>query len=181
MEQEQVDELTELALRARRGDQAAAAAFVRATQPDVWRLCSGLSSRDAADDLTQETYARAFAALHRFAGRSSVRTWLLAIARNVCADHVRAAVRVRSLPLSPPRVTPDPAEAVALGALLDGLDATRREAFVLTQLLGLSYAEAAEVCDCPVGTIRSRVARAREELVAAVRTDARGARRSSGG
>jgi RNA polymerase sigma-70 factor (ECF subfamily) len=44
----------------------------------------------------------------------------------------------------------------------------RRDAFVLTQVLGLGYAEAAQVCDCPVGTIRSRVARARQELVAAL-------------
>jgi RNA polymerase sigma-70 factor (ECF subfamily) len=44
----------------------------------------------------------------------------------------------------------------------------RREAFVATQVVGLSYAEAAELCDCPVGTIRSRVARARDDLVAAL-------------
>jgi RNA polymerase sigma-70 factor, ECF subfamily len=50
----------------------------------------------------------------------------------------------------------------------------RREAFVLTQVAGLSYAEAAEICGCPVGTIRSRVARAREDLVVAHRdTDRR--------
>jgi RNA polymerase sigma-70 factor (ECF subfamily) len=51
--------------------------------------------------------------------------------------------------------------------VLDVLDRDRREAFVLTQLLGMSYAEAADVCGCPVGTIRSRVARARGDLVAA--------------
>jgi RNA polymerase sigma-70 factor (ECF subfamily) len=45
----------------------------------------------------------------------------------------------------------------------------RREAFVLTQVVGLSYDEAATVCTCPVGTIRSRVARARSDLIAAIR------------
>ncbi|MFD2398142.1 sigma factor-like helix-turn-helix DNA-binding protein [Prauserella oleivorans] len=50
------------------------------------------------------------------------------------------------------------------------MDSERREAFVLTQVLGLSYAEAAEVCDCAVGTIRSRVFRARRDLVDALRT-----------
>jgi RNA polymerase sigma-70 factor (ECF subfamily) len=62
------------------------------------------------------------------------------------------------------QVLPDPADAVLLTQLLTGLDPQRRAAFVLTQLLGLSYAEAAEVCGCPVGTIRSRVARARANL-----------------
>jgi RNA polymerase sigma-70 factor (ECF subfamily) len=60
-------------------------------------------------------------------------------------------------------------------ALVTALDPDRRAAFVLTQLLDLSYAEAADVCECPVGTIRSRVARAREDLVAAL-ADSRGAR-----
>ncbi|HEY3088999.1 MAG TPA: sigma-70 family RNA polymerase sigma factor [Jatrophihabitantaceae bacterium] len=163
---DELDPITEAALRARRGDTVSAAAFVRATQADVWRLCAHLSARDGADDLTQETYARAFASLHRFAGRSSARTWLLSIARRVCADAVRTAVRARSVAPAE-RVAADPAEAVTVRALLAALDPERREAFVLTQLVGLSYAEAAEVCGCPVGTIRSRVARARADLVAA--------------
>jgi RNA polymerase sigma-70 factor, ECF subfamily len=161
-----MDELTELALSARHGDTAAATAFVRATQADVWRLCSHLGSPGATEDLVQDSYARAFASLHRFAGRSSARTWLLSIARRTCADAVRAAVKSRSLSLSP-AVAPDHAESVALRDLLAGLAEDRREAFVLTQLVGLSYPEAADVCGCPVGTIRSRVARARSDLVAA--------------
>jgi RNA polymerase sigma-70 factor (ECF subfamily) len=161
---EQLDELTVLALAARRGDTAAATAFVRASQTDIWRLCTHLGSRGTAEDLTQETYARAFASLHRFGGRSSARTWLISIARRVCADAVRSAVKVRSVPAEN-RVSPDHAESVALNDLLGALDTERREAFVLTQLVGLSYAEAAEVCACPVGTIRSRVARARADLV----------------
>ena len=161
------DAITEAALRARTGDAAAARALVSATQTDVWRLCAHLSSRSSADDLTQETYERAFASLHRFAGRSSARTWLLSIARRVCADAVREAVRSRSWKPASAATGPDPAESVTLRALLDALDRDRREAFVLTQLVGLSYAEAADVCGCPVGTIRSRVARARSDLVAA--------------
>jgi RNA polymerase sigma-70 factor (ECF subfamily) len=163
------DEVTLAALRARRGDTAAATAFVRATQADVWRACAALASRQSADDLTQETYARAFAGLHRFAGRSSARTWLLAIARNVCADAVRALSRdrARRSDAEPDAPVPDGAEGVALRSLLDGLDPERREAFVLTQVVGLAYAEAADVVGCPVGTIRSRVARARADLIAA--------------
>jgi RNA polymerase sigma-70 factor (ECF subfamily) len=161
---EQWDEVTEVALRARRGDPAAATAFVRATQADVWRMCVHLGSRATAEDLTQETYARAFASLHRFAGRSSAKTWLLGIARRVCADAVRASVKARSV-APDAAVVADPAEGVAVQELLTSLDAERREAFVLTQLVGLSYAEAADVAGCPVGTIRSRVARARSDLV----------------
>lgn len=162
---EPLDELTSSALRARRGDQAAATAFVRASQSDVWKLCANLGSRATAEDLAQETYARAFASLHRFVGRSSARTWLLSIARRVCADAVRAAVRERATPIDAVGSAADPSESVALRAMLDALDTDRREAFVLTQLVGLSYAEAADVCNCPVGTIRSRVARARADLV----------------
>jgi RNA polymerase sigma-70 factor (ECF subfamily) len=161
---DEYDEVTAVALRARRGDTSAAAAFVRSTQADVWRLCAHLGSSASAEDLTQETYARAFASLHRFLGRSSARTWLLSIARRVCADHVRSAQRSRAV-VAAPVVAPDHAGSVAVRALIAALDVERREAFVLTQVLGLSYAEAADVCGCPVGTIRSRVARARADLV----------------
>jgi RNA polymerase sigma-70 factor (ECF subfamily) len=165
---DEYDELTAIALRARRGDAAAAVAFVRATQAEVWRLCAHLGRGMDADDLTQDTYARAFASLHRFLGRSSARTWLLSIARRACADAVRTARRDRGRPRLPAEQVADPAGAVATRALIGGLEPERREAFVLTQLLGLSYAEAAEVCSCPVGTIRSRVARARTDLVTAL-------------
>lgn len=165
------DELTAVALRARRGDAAAATAFVRATQADVWRLCAHLGSVAQADDLTQDTYARAFAALHRFLGRSSARTWLLSIARRVCADAVRSAQRARRTQMPAARAVEDPAGSVAMRALVAALEPERREAFVLTQIVGLSYAEAADVCSCPVGTIRSRVARARADLVAALGSD----------
>ena len=169
-----VDEIAGWAMAAARGDHAAAERLVRATQADVWRLCRHLADRELADDLTQETYLRAFRGLSGFAGRASARSWLLSIARRVVIDHYRAAaVRPRTeasddLPAHAAHSAgPDVAEAVALRELVRDLPPDRREAFVLTQVLGLSYAEAAEVCDCPVGTIRSRVARARDELVRA--------------
>jgi RNA polymerase sigma-70 factor, ECF subfamily len=172
-----MDELERYAADAAAGDPLAAAALVRATQADVWRLCTALGDRDSADDLTQETYLRAFASLHRFEGRSTLRTWLLAVARRVCADAIRTRRR------RPTLVRVDPAdvevgdgvdrvgESAAVGDLLARLDADRREAFVLTQVVGLSYGEAAEVAGVPVGTIRSRVARARGDLVAALDED----------
>jgi RNA polymerase sigma-70 factor (ECF subfamily) len=144
--------------------------FVRATQRDVWRFVAGLVDPGSADDLTQETYLRAFRGLGGFAGRSSARTWLLAIARHVCADHVRTLQRRRRLSgqLPGPEAIPDPAGLVGLTRLLHALPDDRREAFALTQLAGLSYEEAAAACGVPVGTIRSRVARARTQLVAQV-------------
>lgn len=177
-----MEDLERYAAAAAGGDALAAAALVRATQSDVWRLCAALVDRGSADDLTQETYLRAFGALHRFEGRSTLRTWLLSIARRVCADALRSRRRRRLTLVSddavlealegPAAGTADPVvEGAVVGDLLARLSAERREAFVLTQLLGLPYAEAAEVAGCPVGTIRSRVARAREDLVTAL-TDA---------
>lgn len=168
------DDATVWALAARHGDPTAEAAFVRATQAEVWRFVAALVDADSADDLTQETYLRAFRALAAFEGRSSVRTWLLGIARRACADHLRTVVRRRRLAgrLAVDAHTalphPDPSGRLGAADLLRRLPDERRGAFVLTQLLGLSYAEAAEVEGVPVGTIRSRVARARADLVAAV-------------
>lgn len=162
------------ALAARDGDPVAQAAFVRTTQAEVWRFVAALVDAGNADDLTQETYLRAFRALPAFEGRSTVRTWLLGIAHRACADHIRTAVRRRRLDerLTTQAQTdgphPDPAQHATAADLLRRLPDERRGAFVLTQVLGLSYAEAAEVEGVPVGTIRSRVARARTELVDAV-------------
>ena len=167
-----MDAVTADALKAAGGDPAALERFVRATQADVWRLCAHLGSRSDADDLAQETYLRAWRALPQFRAEASARTWLLCIARRVAADGVRTSRRRPRLAVE--REVGDIAQgpdggAVEVRLLMDGLDADRRLAMYLTQELGLSYAEAAEVCGCPVGTIRSRVSRAREELIAGLR------------
>jgi len=165
-----MEELTALALAAGAGDRVALASFVRRTQADVWRFCAHVNGRAEADDLTQETFLRAIPALARFEGRSSARAWLLSIARRACADSVRRTVRRRRLAEQAaaqvrPEAHPASAGEVDLTLLLADLDDDRRQAFVLTQLLGLSYAETADACGCPIGTIRSRVARAREDLM----------------
>lgn len=165
---------THWALVAREGDPVAQAAFVRLTQAEVWRFAAALVGAENADDLTQETYLRAFRALPAFEARSTARTWLLGIARRACADHLRTVIRRRRLDerlaanAHTHRPHPDPAGHFGATDLLRRLSAERRGAFVLTQLLGLSYAEAAAVEGVPVGTIRSRVARARCDLVEAV-------------
>lgn len=172
------DDLTELALAAGRGDRAALDQFIRSTERDVWRTVAFLADPGSADDLTQETYLRVIGALPRFAGRSSARTWLLSIARRVVVDQIRrnqarprttSAVDLDSVVRTPQ--TSRFEEVVEVGVLLDGLDPDRRDALVLTQVLGLSYEEAAQVCGCPLGTIRSRVARARDDLITAAQRD----------
>ncbi|MFH8367180.1 sigma-70 family RNA polymerase sigma factor [Streptomyces sp. NPDC018031] len=180
--------LTAWALAAGAGDTEAVDHFIRATRTDVWRYVSRLSADpQAADDLVQETYLRALRGLPRFEGRSSARTWLLSIARRVVVDRLRRnaarprlsdtddwqAVAERTQYRALPDLGFD--EGVALSQLLAALPCARREAFVLTQLLDLPYAEAALVMGCPVGTVRSRVARAREALIEQLATAERDA------
>lgn len=161
--------LTTLAIAARDGDRRALTRFVETSQADVWRYCAYLTDPQSADDVTQDTYTRAIGSLHRFRGESDAKVWLLAIARRASADHLRSrSRRLRLLqrlrddrPESTARTLGTPLE---LTQLVGSLDTDRRDAFVLTQILGLSYDEAARVCDCPIGTIRSRVTRARDEL-----------------
>jgi len=165
--------LDDLAVAARHGDRWALAELVRGTQRDVLRLCHALAGPDAAEDVAQETYERALRSLPRWRGEAPVRVWLLSIARRACADHVRKAVRRRRVvgalrrPAASASVSAvsDVSGAHALSDLLGGLDADRRVAFVLTQVVGLTYEEAARVCGCAVGTIRSRVSRARDQLI----------------
>jgi len=172
------DATTALALAAGAGDRDALERFVRATQRDVWRLVAHLANVGAADDLTQEVYLRALRSLPGFEGRSSARTWLLSIARRTVVDHIRAAVARPSIAWSTDYLEAADATAhrgprtgfedvVELNVMLDGLAPERREALVLTQVFGLSYAEVADICDCPIGTVRSRVARARDDLLRA--------------
>lgn len=172
------DDITGLALAAGRGDRQALERFVRATQRDVWRFVAHLGDVASADDLTQETYLRALGSLPGFAARSSARGWLLSIARRVVVDQVRRAVARPRINESVDWTSAADGQlharhgsragfenVVELNLLLNGLDPERREALVLTQVLGLSYAEAAEVAGCPIGTVRSRVARARDDLL----------------
>ncbi|KAA6201335.1 sigma-70 family RNA polymerase sigma factor [Streptomyces parvus] len=164
--------MTDWALAAGGGDREAADRFVRATYEDVRRFVAYLSSdAPGADDLAQETYLRAMSGLARFAGRSCARTWLMSIARRVVIDrHRAAAVRPRTADWqtaaerAQPRHLPGFEESAAVLDALRRLDPGRRQAFVLTQLLGASYEEAAALAGCPIGTVRSRVARARREL-----------------
>lgn len=181
-----MDALTALAIAARDGDEAALDRLVEGSYAQVWRLCARLVDPQCADDLAQNTFVHAVGALTRFRGDSSARTWLLAIARNACMDELRTRTRRRRRDSSlhtdvvaRGRGPGDVGEEIALTDLLERLTPERREAFVLTQMLGLTYQETAEVCGCPPGTVRSRVARARAELLDALTHAAASGRYSS--
>lgn len=169
---EEDDQLRALVDAAGEGDNVAVRELVRRTQPAIWRLCNVLGSPGEEDDLVQDTYLRAFRSLPTYRGEAPITAWLLSIARRVCADHVRSRVRDRRLAGVLAQRVEDQWVAAPGNPTLDLLkmiDPDRREAFVLTQVAGLSYDEAAVVLDCPIGTIRSRVARARADLLDEVR------------
>lgn len=174
------DSATLWALAARTGDTEAAERFVRALRRDVRRYVTSLGvDPQSADDLTQDTFLRALGSLHRFEGRSSARSWLLTIARRAVVDSFRyTATRPRlsdtddwqaAAERAQPHNLPGFDDGIALADLLADLPDERREAFVLTQLLGVPYAEAALFSNCPIGTVRSRVARARISLIESLR------------
>lgn len=168
------DPLWRFAAAAAEGDNIAVAELVRHTEAAVWQVCAVLGSDGEIEDLVQETYLRALGSLPKFRGDAPVRLWLLSIARRTCADHVRRRQRHRRLlerliiEAASHGDTVAGGDVSATADLLRGLDPDRREAFALTQLVGLSYEEAAAVIGCPIGTIRSRVARARDDLRALV-------------
>jgi RNA polymerase sigma-70 factor (ECF subfamily) len=171
-----VDRLTSLLVQARDGDRLALAAAIRLSQGEVWRLASHLVRPSEADDITQDAFLRAWRALPGFRAESSGRTWLLSIARRACVDAVRRQSRWRRLTarlheesVASRSNTSAADEAHDLSDLVARLAPAQREAFVLTQITGCSYAEAADLCGVQIGTIRSRVARARAELIELVR------------
>lgn len=167
------DPLRRLVDAANEGDDRALEAFVVSSHPVVLSVCRRLGSPGDVDDLVQEVYLRAVRSLPSYRGEAPVLPWLLTIARRTCADHVRRRQRDRRIA---DRVRSEPFDAVIGPAeytadLLDSLAPDRRDAFVLTQLGGLSYEEAADALSCPVGTIRSRVARARIDLQGVVEAE----------
>jgi RNA polymerase sigma-70 factor (ECF subfamily) len=165
------DPLRQLFDAAREGDDRAVRELVTRTQPIVWRVCAVLGSAGEEDDLVQETYLRALRSAGSYRGEAPVQSWLLSIARHVCADQVRRRTRQRRLVDRITRNTfaAQPPESESVAQLLATLQPEQREAFELTQLVGLSYEEAADVIGCPIGTVRSRVARGRAALLEVVR------------
>jgi RNA polymerase sigma-70 factor (ECF subfamily) len=160
--------IDEVARRAAHGDRHAFGLLCGAIEADIWRYCrSILRDHAAAQDATQETFARIVAGIRRYRGDAPVKVWALVIARRVCFEAIGKLARA-PIPIDPQQhdLPARASERLAVDdvELLDELPDADRAAFVLTQLLGFSYADTAVVCDAPIGTIRSRVHRARCEL-----------------
>lgn len=172
-----VDRIRYLIELSAEGDDEAARALIQLAQPAVRRLCAALGSGDDVEDLVQDTFLRTFRSISTYRGDGDgFVPWVLAIARNACATEVGRRNRRRTLmerlhTVSPGDTVYTLPEMSTTDSLLAGLPTDQREAFVLTQLLALSYQEAASVCGCPVGTVRSRVARARASLMAQLERD----------
>jgi RNA polymerase sigma-70 factor (ECF subfamily) len=131
--------------------------------------------REEAADLTQEVFLRIYRHLGRFHGRSSLKTWIYRVALNHCRSRLGRRRPVEPLddgagaePVDPSRGPESRALAGDTGrrvaAALAGLAPAFREAVVLRDLEGLAYQEIAEVLGVRVGTVRSRIARGRDQL-----------------
>jgi len=125
-----------------------------------------------ADDLVQEALMRAFNNIQRFKPGTNLKAWLFTIVRNEHYSQLRRSkfeARGMDIELLPePSVPPDhdgKLELRDLNRALASLSPGQRTALILVSVSGFSYEEAAEICGCAVGTIKSRVARARETLL----------------
>lgn len=162
----------------------------------LYRVALSLTrNRHDAEDLVQETLARAHAALDRFDGRHP-RAWLLTILRNTHVNSLRRRrpdllrdpdatlddVAQHARASSDPAATGDPAEVIdansfdaAVEAALDDLPDTFRGVVGLVDIGGMSYQEAADALDIPVGTVMSRLHRARKRMLRSLQSHRSGA------
>ena len=128
--------------------------------------------RDAAtaEDVTQEAFVRAYRSLVRFRGDAKFTTWLFRIAHNCATDAIRRRGRQRILEsrVAEPVPSPDASLRAAIREAIDALPADLREAFVLIEVFGLSYREAAGVLHVLPGTLKSRMHRTRRLLMDAL-------------
>lgn len=125
-----------------------------------------------AEDVTQEVFLKVFRSLRTFDGTAAFSTWLYRVTRNTCLDTLRAAKSTPTPmdPLDLPQLsTDDFADAITMTDAVElavrTLAPEDRDAFDAVALFGLGYSEAAEILGTPVGTVKSRVFRARRQLV----------------
>ena len=177
----------QLVLRAQAGETLAFELLLRKYQHKIIQLVSRLVGEADAPDVAQEAFIKCYRALPGFRGQSAFYTWLYRIAINTAKNHLVSRAR------RPAGQDIDVAEAELYGhtgqlsdldtpesnylaeeirgkvsAVIERLPADLRQAIVLRELEGLSYEEIAETMDCPIGTVRSRIFRARESIDAVV-------------
>ena len=179
--------------RARRGDVAAFEMLVVKYQRRIERLISRMvRDADLVQDIAQETFIRAYRALPQFRGESAFYTWLYRIAVNSAK---KALMELKRDPLvsesslvstdegeEPSRVENELSDgatpesllaskeiAATVNAAIESLSEDLRQAVVLREIEGLSYEEIADVMNCPIGTVRSRIFRAREAIAVKLR------------
>ncbi len=162
---------TALTQAAKSGDLDAFESLVRAHTPAVYaHAIRFFGDAQAAEDVVQEVWIKVYRSLDTFDERAHFSTWLYRVVRNTCLDEVRQGKR-RPIPvesLTPPPALTDVADAAALSASLEyamlQLPQEDRDALSAVSVFGLSYAQAADSLGVPVGTIKSRVFRARRLL-----------------
>ena len=174
----------QLIKRCKDGDRQAFDELVIMYQDKVVNMAYGLlSNKEDALDAAQETFIKAYRGMGTFAEKSSFNTWLYRILANVCKDMLRKrqrSIKVISInsdndeelaPTQIPDTNPTPEESVERTVLqqevweaLSRLKSDQRDIIVCFDMQGLSYEEAAAVLDCPVGTVKSRLNRARNTL-----------------
>jgi RNA polymerase sigma-70 factor (ECF subfamily) len=179
-----MDDEPQLIQRAKSGDASAATEIVERYQRRIYTLCLRiLSDADAAEELTQETLVKALTGLERFDGRAGLGTWLHRIATNACYSRIRSD-RVRARGRVPWPESTEPEARSGVKRADEGIDAGRRQrlvslaldqiqpehrvVLVLRDVQGLEYEQVAEVLGAPIGTVKSRLFRARVALRQAV-------------
>ena len=187
------DSDAELVARAVAGDMPAFELLVIKYQRRIQRLIGRMvRDVDLVEDIAQETFIRAYRALHQFRGDAQFYTWLYRIAVNTAKKALmdlkrdptvsEAAWRTTedddetSRPGNEPTADATPESLLAakeigavVNAAMDALPPDLREALVLREIEGLSYEEIAMVMNCPIGTVRSRIFRAREAIATRLR------------
>jgi RNA polymerase sigma-70 factor, ECF subfamily len=132
-------------------------------------------NRDYSEDLVQDTIVRALTAAHQFQAGSNLKAWMFTILRNLHCDAFRKKRIVthsfEETPGQEPTVLPSQDISLEFGDVhhaLWQLEDKQRKALILVGADGLTYEEAAKLCNCPTGTIKSRVSRARRHLLDAL-------------